>query len=1824
MPIGPIPQGTSSIPNNYAPIAASPKKAWQVRLIQNAYILMKSLWPTLPTIPRDAVMKEFNSLRAGIAGAKGFDHYDELLTHIQTRLNNFLARPVSLPNRAPPLSWQRISEDLRTFLVEKCEGIHDGSAILPMQPLLSDTQILDRWQWIFPFITDVSILAQLPSRYPHLYHLLMREIFQVNDKPLMEVTSGAGKQLIVRTIATLFPLPTLLVHFINAVRLAPVQGITPLLQAGDQYATSILLGSGRDNAWHAKPITFPHVITHLQGWSCRLASAFLSPAVQPQPEETPEPIVFTLKLIANSVLNEPNVNLPLRLAPQSCADFLRPDQQYPTCAVDFPATLVNDTFPLQGRGVVTFEHFIALNDRGMVQEGTRIVTNEAPVIIHGCHIPTRHIPVALHRLQRQMRSWPSPSPKKTALASVVTPIINTSSSQGGWIISSVHAEETTPSYQSDWWKVDKRGFGAGFVHKLEFETEPSSSTTPKPVIWPGWLDTHPDAPACMVAPVPLTATGLRDMMSQLSRHIETLTTQQLGSMLEDFVGADPNAQPDNNIILTTCDRLVSWDIQHHRLRIDPLQAADFITRLPGVAAFKQYPESINTFVRSARGTAALARRLLLALDHRLDATGRPLLISLQQFSQHIKPATTTWRDLANVLLETEQVFSTYVRKAIEIAINDRPAQDKLVAKLDFLMLTMMRQDYPMIKLCNHPDLASERCLSRAGYQRAVAAHEIQDEQILNDASGEELERFGSQLMFRRSEPALLADFAETDKLFFNPKQGMHHYLTEMQLQQQQLIHYHLYARRLRALLSHPASNVSAITKTYNGLRNTISAWYQQVLENLSADDQAFYREQLLTPEGVHMLLVRLEQTTGDKTETSCVGCYIYASRDDVSRATFITPIAAMNKPGQPGCFDASDEFSSREQAQSMLNGAGKADMLTRLSPVALSRIAHIRFLIDAAVRISAEDAGNDWPHYAIEIARAISEHQFPTLTLSTSPTASPTVQPLNLLDILYGFNPVTTCYNALKSAVEGESLKNIALKFVSCAVSVIPEDEAASKFEQMSVYALNSVYRWLVNSVIDHPALPDASPLNITQAEESLVDDTLVGANLCSSSAFQHTFGKELLRRSLPLNDLPAGYNLTGITWDEFTDQLHCNVTTPTGHKNYLLDPKNQYLLPQPDTSPAVGLTIPLDRFRQALSEQRLPALIASLSPVSTVPLRFNAVEANNQGRDIVYNHLDPDSFPTDWHYQRSWVKTGSYPQVIVEFRNASGTTVYVQPNHAGQWRDWQPATPLTRQSRDTVSPDPLFFDALTPSSSGYQTVAPYASPARIAAVGEVARLLPEIPLPLLLKKIHVKSLFQNIASRLHPTFEQFGGGVAKRLVEELSTWRKPLTDKAVGILEEAFGNYKRVHFQRGIKAIDDFVVDMEHVFTERRKIAERYNDFYIKYLKYYKALKNLEHVIIDEQSTLKAFLMKIKKTILPNLSPFILKTRDEEQLISKFPQEVEGIKSAIHEVLYSTDLALSMIDPIENPGGMLKYMKMFFAKRNIDSNDVAFFKKNFMKVLKMARKLSLDKIHIVEDRFLSDGRIPANCVSLALEKMLLGTNVVGYTSSKDDYQRIYLMWHALKGMPVKELANVFLHESEHSAIGRQGEKYIGTEVYLDAGHPLKKLTIRGMSILAKNLMSDVNIFKDYLLDDDQFLDAFLTHFYEFTHDPAMKEKIVHFRGRHLPEILTASNNKSKENKADKYRLFTPIAESAFLDIKYMIEFTFRNADFLVSFLGMMLGYAKKHARPLVQSVHKRETESGSPAFYNQLAGSNATIDIAHSLFRQFLVMYTRNHLLEE
>uniref|UniRef100_UPI0028AE1FCC hypothetical protein n=1 Tax=Pantoea sp. TaxID=69393 RepID=UPI0028AE1FCC len=905
-----------------------------------------------------------------------------------------------------------------------------------------------------------------------------------------------------------------------------------------------------------------------------------------------------------------------------------------------------------------------------------------------------------------------------------------------------------------------------------------------------------------------------------------------------------------------------------------------------------------------------------------------------------------------------------------------------------------------------------------------------------------------------------------------------------------------------------------------------------------------------------------------------------------------------------------------DQAQSMLNGAGKVDMLTRLSPAALPQIASYRFLVDAQVQINPGDAS--------AIARQISEYQFPTLPAAISPT----VQPPNLLEILYGLNPVTRCYSALRSAVLGESLKNMALRFVGCAVSILPEEEAASEIEQAGVYALNSVYHWLVNSVMDHPALPTAPPLAVTRAEAGLVDDSLVGAKLCSTAAFQPGFGRELLRRSSPLNDLPAGFNLTGVIWDEFTDQLHCNVTTPAGAKIYLLDQKNQYLLPQPETAPPAGLGIPLAEFWQALSEQRLPALIASLSPLSSLPLRFSTKEVNNAEQDIVYNQLDPESFPPNWRYQRSWIKTDPHPQLIVEFRNASGTPVYVQPNHAGQWRSWQPASPLARQSRDTVSPEPLFFDALTPSSSGYQTVAPYASSARIDAVEEVARLLPEIPAPMLLKKIHVKSLFRNIASRLHPTFAQFGGGTAKRLVEELSTWRKPLTDDAVRTLEEALSNYKLVHYLKGNQAIDDFVVDMEHVLNERKRIAVRYNDFLIKYHKYYQALKKLEHIIIDEQSALKTFLIKLKKTLLPSPSPFILKTLDEEQLLRKYPQEVEAIKSAIHEVHYSSDLALAMVNPAENPGGMLKYMKMFFVKRNIDSRDVAFFQKNFVSILEKTNALSLDKIHIVEDRFLSDGRIPANCARLALEKMLLGTSVVGYTSSKDDYQRIYLMWHALKSMPAKEMANVFIHEGEHSAMSHQGEEYIGSEVYLDAGHPLKKLTSRGMSVLAKNLMSDVNTFKDYLLEDDQFLDAFLTHFYEFTHDPAMKEKIVHFRSRYLPDKITASNNKSKENNADKYHLFTPIVESAFFNIKYMIEFTLRNADWLLSFLGMMLGYAKKYARPQVHSVHKREADTeqaaSSPAFYHQLTGVNATTDIAHSLFRQFFVMYVRSCSLEE
>ncbi|MEG3130942.1 hypothetical protein SC171_23315 [Pantoea cypripedii] len=1793
MPIGPTPHGTSSIPNSFASSSARPQSTWPLRLIHNACACMKSLWPTLPAIPQDAALQEFNRL----AGGSGFDDYDALLAAIRNSLHDLLAQPVARPASAPPLSWQRMSDDVRTLLAAKYQGFCDGSAILPMQVLMSDAQVLARLQMILPFISDAAVLAQLPSRYPHLYHLLMREIFQAGDKPLMEAVPGAGKQLIVRTLAALYPLPALLIHVINAVRLVPVQGINPLLQAGDQYATGRLLSSGRDDDWHPTPITFPHLITHWRDGSYRQISAFLSPAEPPI--DPPEPMVITLKLTANSVLNDPHHGQPLRLAPHSCADFLRPDQQYPRCAADHPVTLINDTAPLQGRGVVTFEHFVATNNQGLVQEGTRIVTSETAVMIHGCHIPQQQSPVALHQLQRQMRPWPSPAPQKKTLTSAVTPVIGTSSSAGGWIISSVHAEETTALYQPDWWKVDKRGFAAGFVRKLEFETEPAPASTPGTVSWPGWVVTNPNAATCIVAPAPLTATSLRDMINQLSQRIETLPTQQLA----DFLG--------ETTFLTACDRLVSWDSQHHRLHIDPVQAADFIARLPGVARFKQHPAAINAFVHSARGRAALARRLLLALDHSLDATGRPLLISLQQFSQHIKPATTTYRDLAAVLQDMEQVFSGHTRKAIAVTVSERQAQDKLVAKLDFLMLTMMRQEYPMLKLCDHPDLASERCLSLAGYQRAVAAHEIQDEQVLNQASGEDLERFGSQLMYRRPEPALLAEFTATDKLFFNPRQGMHHYLTGMQLQQQQLIHYHLYASRLRELLSHPTGNAVAITETYHALRAAISAWYQRVLENLSVDDQAIYRAP-----GIQMFMVRLEHSTGDNTETSCIGCYLYASGDLTSRALFMTPIAPMNRPGQPGSFDASDEFSSREQAQAMLNGAGKVDMLTRLSPAALPHVASYRFLVDAQVQITPGDAS--------AIARQISESQFPTLPVAISPT----VQPPNLLEVLYGLNPVTRCYSALRSAVLGESLKNTALKFVGCAVSILPEEEAASEIEQAGVYALNSVYHWLVNSVLDHPALPTVSPLAITRAEAALVDDSLVGAKLCSTAAFQQSFGRELLRRSLPLNDLPRGYHLTGVIWDEFTDQLHCNITTPAGAKIYLLDRRNQYLLPQPETVPPAGLSIPLTEFWLACSEHRLPALIASLSPISSLPLRFSEHEANNPDRDIVYNQLDPDSFPADWRYQRSWIKTDPHPQLIVEFRNASGTTVYVQPNHAGQWRNWQPPRPLARQSRDTVSPEPLFFDALTPSSSGYQTVAPYASSARIDAVEEVARLLPQIPAPLLLKKIHVKSLFRNIAPRLHPTFAQFGDGAAKRLVEELSTWRKPLTDGAVKIVEEAFANYKLVHYLKGNQAIDDFAVDMEHVLTERNKIAERYNDFLIKYYKYEQALKKLEHIIIDEQSALKTFITKLRKILLPRPSPFILKTLDEEQLLRKYPQEVEAMRNAIHEVHYSSDLALTMVNPAENPGGMLKYMKMFFVKRNIDSKDVAFFQKNFVSILEKANALSLDKIHIVEDRFLSDGRIPANCARLALEKMLLGTSVVGYTSSKDDYQRIYLMWHALKEMPAKEVANVFLHEGEHSAMSHQGEEYIGAEVYLDTGHPLKKLTSRGMSVLAKNLMSDVNVFKDYLLEDDQFLDAFLTHFYAFTRDPAMKEKIYHFRSRYLPNKLTASNNKSKENKADKYHLFTPIVEAAFFNIKYMIEFTLRNADWLLSFLGMMLGYAKKHARPLVHSVHKREAETeqaaSSPAFYHQLAGVNATTDIAHSLFRQFFAMYVRSSELEE
>ncbi|MDF7662490.1 hypothetical protein PUG81_26290 [Erwiniaceae bacterium L1_54_6] len=1827
MPIGPTPHGTSSILNNYTPSTDSDKNTWPLRLIQNAYALMQSLWPRMPVIPRDRVLAEYHHLSAELPDATTFDSYEALLAYIRTRLSDFQRQTVVRPDNISPLSWQRMSEDLLAFLAEKRQELRDGSAILPMQALLSDAQLLARLQMIFPFITDAVIFAQLPSRYPHLHHLLMREIFLVSDKPLIEAAPDAGKQFIMRSVATLYPLPALIIHFINAIRLAPVQGIKPLLQAGDQYASGKLLGSGRDSAYHPKPITFAHLISHLQGWPSRLVSSFGSPAVQPQPGEPPEPIVFWLKLTANSVLNDPQDGLPLRLAPHTSAEFLRPDQRFPTCAGDFPAAPVNDTAPLQGRGVVTFEHFVAANDLRMVQEGTRMVTSEAEVIVHGCHIPLRQSPVALHQYQRQMRPWPAPSPQKSAVTSVVTPVINTAPSKGGWTISSVDAAETTALYRPDWWQVEKRGFGAGFVHQLEFEADPSSTTTAKPASWPGWLDTNPNAPSCMVAPAPLQATSLRDMTSQLSQRIESLSTQQFGKLLEDFVDADPDNLFDKKTFLTACDRIVSWDSQHHRLRIDPTQATNFITRLPDVAAFKQHPESIDAFVRSTRGTAALARRFLLALDHSLDATGRPLLISLQQFSQRIKPAATTYRDLAAVLLEMEQVFSSHVRKAVEAVVRDQQQQNSLVAKLDFLVMTMMRQEYPMLKLCDHPDLASERCLSRTGYQRAVAAHEIQDEQILSAASGEELERFGSQLMYRRSEPALLAEFAATDKLFFNPRDGMHHYLTSMQLQQQQLIHYHLYASKLRDLLSHPAGNESAITQTYNGIRETMRAWYQLVLEDLSADDQHFYHQQLLTPGGVRVFPVRLEQTSGDKTDVSCVGCYVYASHDLASRALFITPITPMNKPGQLGSVDASDEFSTREGTQSMLNDAGKVDMLTRLSPAALSNLAHIRFLIDAEVKIKVDDPDVDWPHCAAVLAQQISEHQFPNLTLPTSPATAPTLQPPNLLEILYGLNPVTRCSGALKSTVLGESNKNIVLKFVGCALSLIPEEEAVSELETMGNYALNSVYHWLMNSVLDHPAHPTVAPINMTQAEESLVDDNLVGAKLCSSTAFQNTFGKELLQRSLPLNDLPRGYNLTAVRWDEFTDQLHCNVTTPAGPKYYLLDAQSQHLWSQPDTSPPAGLNIPVAEVRQALNEQQLPALIASLSPVSQVPIRFNQTEANNPERDIVYNHLDPNSFPADWRYQQSWVKTGPHPQVIVEFRNATGSTVYVQPNHVGQWRHWQPATPLARQSRDTVSPQPLYFDALTPSSSGYQTVTPYASPARIAAIEEVARLLPEIPAPFLLKKIHIKSLFRQIASRLHPTFEQFGDGTAKRLVQELSTWRKPLTDGVFSTLKELFGHYKTSHYLRGNKDIDDFVVDMEHVIAERTRIALRYNDFQIKYHKYYQALKKLEHVIIDNQSVLQTVLTRMKKTVLGSAS-FILKTIDEEQLLRKYPQEVKGIKDAIHETHYSARLALAMIDPVENPDGMLKFMRMFFSKLNINSSHVALFRKNFIKVLEAANRLSLNKIHIVEDRFLSDGRIPAKCARLALEKMLMGTNIVGYTSSRDDFQHIYLMWHAIKEMPAKEVANVFIHEGGHSAMSDEGEGYVGAEVYLDAGHPLKKLTLHGMSVLAKKLMSDVNNFKDYLLSDEEFLDAFLNHFYDFTYDTVMREKIYHFRSRYMSKKLTASNNKSRENKEEKYQLFTPIVESAFSNIGYMTEFTFRNADWLLSFLGMMLDYAKKRARPHVHAAHKRETESdkpaASPSFYHQLAGVNATSDIAHSLFRQFFVMFVKASPMEE
>lgn len=153
-------------------------------------------WSTRPPpIPSGAALKEYHYLTQNLAGAQKFDNDEALLTYIQGRLTMLEMRAVdsgTQPQADPVWSWQRIKQDVLAFVKGGC----NGNGILAAQPLFSEQPIQYLVQGLFPAVTDQQTLAQLPSRYPSLHNLLMREIYKVMLRPSLALAPGAAIHLL--------------------------------------------------------------------------------------------------------------------------------------------------------------------------------------------------------------------------------------------------------------------------------------------------------------------------------------------------------------------------------------------------------------------------------------------------------------------------------------------------------------------------------------------------------------------------------------------------------------------------------------------------------------------------------------------------------------------------------------------------------------------------------------------------------------------------------------------------------------------------------------------------------------------------------------------------------------------------------------------------------------------------------------------------------------------------------------------------------------------------------------------------------------------------------------------------------------------------------------------------------------------------------------------------------------------------------------------------------------------------------------------------------------------------------------------------------------------------------------------------------------------------------------------------------------------------------------------------------------------------------------------------------------------------------------------